>query len=1252
MRRVFLKLLPFFLLAFFRAAAQDFGVVETNWRLSVNDSVAPWVGLKVSLPENWRDTAYSATIEFPELVPLSIETATRWGLTLDNVPEWPEVDSFIGVTRGKATLDIGFLPVIKRDGRLMVINSYKPVVKREAEKEKRALVRDSGTRYVSESVLSNGRWVKIRIPETGVYRLTYSALRSMGFNEPEKVRLFGYGGAPLPETHLENLTDDLPEQPLWHTGSVLLFYAQGPVNWKMNYKGEYVHERNTYSDWGYYFLTDNAEGEALQFVDAECDSVTGTIIDNYPDRFVYDPDEFSWYRSGRRFFESYDYSTGNSRSYSFPTIGLRGDSVLMTVAFSSDSESDSRLSVSVNNTLAGTMSIGIKGANDVASVAERTFVVRGLFSDHNSLRLTHERDGNPAGHLDFIRLNFIRHLSLYDGCTVFRSGTTRRNASFSIDNSNSNVKVWRISSDGAVSVIPALYENGRTVTLAADFQADDELVAVDVTASLPEPTLVGSIENQNLHGIEQADMVIVVPSSGKITSQAIRLADAHRQKDALNVEVVRADRIYNEFSSGTPDATAIRRFMKMLYDRASETHKAPEYLLLMGDGAWDNRMLVDDWKGESPDDYLLCYESYNSTSHTASYVMEDYFGLLDDAEGVSMLREKVDLGVGRLPVHTEAQALSAVNRIIDYMNGVNSGAWRNRMLILGDDGDNNIHMRDADAVASIYEELYPALNQTKIYWDAYKMEVSASYNGYPSVRKLILEELDKGALVVNYTGHGSVDVLSHELVVNKADAASLTSPRLPFWITASCDIAPFDSPAESFGVNLMRNEKGGAIGLLSTTRTVYSSNNRLINNSFAEYMLALDENGHQNTLGKALRLAKNELVTSNGSYTDYSENKIHYVLLGDPALRLGMAQLTAVIDSFSHVAVPSDSLKAMAGAVIEVSGHIELDSLLDSGFDGTLYMSVFDSKREVVCLDNYNTADEPFTFLTRDRILFSGTDSVRHGEFRISFPVPLDINYSDESGRISLYADRSDKQVSATGFFEDFRVGGTAPSLVSDTAGPSVSIYLNTPSFRYGGDVNSTPLFVADVYDESGLNTSGNGLGHDILLIIDNNPNYTWVLNGYFTSDEGSYTGGRVVFSIPSLPDGKHQLMFRVWDVMNNSTVRTLEFRVENGLKPEFSIEAAPNPARESTVFIVNHDRPGQNAEVTVRVYSTAGVLVWTGTTTQTSDSGVSMIQWNLASSSGQKLQPGLYLINAEVCTPDEAGSSSTVNGKLIIAGP
>ena len=1226
--------------------AQRVGFVDCDWEAMVADSVHPWSGFGFQLDGNWQDSVYAAEIEYPELVKITEETLGRWGIETDDVPEWPEVESSIGVSRGSATFNAGFVPVIKRDGSYYLIGSYKSVVT-SAPRLVPILTLSSDERYTRTSVLSNGKWVKIRVAESGVYKLTAKTLRSMGFNDPQAVRLFGYGGAVLPETNLQNLTDDLPEQALWQEGSDLLFYAKGPVEWKRVGK-KFIQDVNTYSDYGYYFLTDCTDGEKAQIDTMKTKDVIGTLVEQYSDVALYDPDDFSWYRSGRRMFEGYDYATGSGRSYKFKIPGINADSVLMEIAFSTSSSATSKLSVSVNGKEAGVINIGATGSQEVATIKEGSLVSRNAFSDESQVRLVHNAASGVNAHLDYIRLNFNRRLAMYGSSTVVRMSSYLNSVSFNIKDSNADVVVWRINSDGKTELVPSVWSDGSTVTLSASFTPKDLLVAVNPKGAFPEPQVVGVVENQNLHGMDSVDMVIVVPTSGRLTSQAERLAEAHRTIDSLRVVVARADMIYNEFSSGTPDATAIRRFMKMLYDRGNKD-TAPRYLLLMGDGAWDNRMRVSDWKGNNPDDYLLCYESYNSTSHIDSYVMEDYYGLLDDTEGEKLFTEKVDIGVGRLPVLSLSDASASVDKIIDYMLGKNAGAWCNKIMVLGDDGDDNAHMAGADEVAEMFERLYPGVNVRKVYWDAYKMDVTASNNGYPSIRKYLLEQFDDGALIVDYSGHGSTEVLSHELVLSKADMSALSSPRPPFWIMASCDIAPFDCPLESMGLNLIRNRKGGAIGLLSTTRTVYANLNQSINRSFTRYVLATDEAGRRYALGDALRLAKNELVSSGVGETDMTVNKIHYVLLGDPALRLALPELSVVVDSFAGIS-STEMGQASAGSVITVSGHVERNGEKVTDFNGELSSIVFDNERLITCYNNLKTAEENFTFKYRDRILYSGTDSVKKGEFAFKFPVPLDINYSNEKGGISLYAKNGNKAESANGFYDNFIVGGTAPGLVVDNVGPEVlKLYLNTPSFQYGEKVNITPYFVAELRDSSGLNTSGNGLGHDIQLIIDNNPEWTWVLNSYFRQNAGDYTHGTVAFSIPELPEGNHTLMFRAWDVMNNSTTVYLGFKVVGDLEPQFTVDVTESPARESTTFIIKHDRPAQDAKITVQVFSSDGTQQWITSTTDASASGVAMIQWNLHGSSGHRMQPGLYF--ARVSLESGEGSAQT-SCKLIIVSP
>ena len=1225
--------------------AQRSGFMNSGWQDVKVDSLRPRCSFSIPLDGCWSDSAYSVDIEYPELTEIDENDLKRWKMEVSQIPSWPGIDTFIGVSHGNATLDISFIPLLRRDGKLYAIESFKYVIGADRVALRAPSRSSSAPRYTDNSVLSSGRWVKIRVAESGVYKLTDRSLRSMGFNDPAKVRLFGYGGAVLPETDLQNIADDLPEQPLWRADGYMLFYADGPVSWNRTAKG-YTHQVNTYSDWGYYFLTDRVDSTAVSFGQVDADTLPGRLIESYPDFAVYDPAEFSWYRSGRRFFESYDYSSGNSRSYKFSLNGINPDSVNVTVAFSASAPAQSKLNVYVNGNQTGTMYIGGVSGNDVASIKEQTFVSRKQFADETTVRLVHEIPAGASGHLDFIRLNFQRKLAMYGSGTVFRTGRAVYSSSFSISGSSADVVVWNRSSDGRWFIVPSAFDEGITTTMAASFKADDLFVAVNPHGSFPEPQVVGELQNQNLHGLDSLDMVIVVPASGKLIAQAERLAAAHRTYDSLRVAVVRADMVYNEFSSGTPDATALRRFMKMLYDRGADG-LAPSYLLLMGNGAWDNRMHTVEWKSQNPDDYLLCYESYNSTSHTESYVMEDYFGLLDDSEGKNLMSEKVDLGVGRIPATSAAEAKGKVDQLIDYITGKYRGPWNNKILVLGDDGDNNIHMRDADEVAGVYESVVPAVNVRKIFWDAFNMEVTASYNSYPSIRKLLLEQLADGALIVNYSGHGSTEVISHELVMNKGDMNELRSNHPAFWITASCDIAPFDSPVESLGMNLFSNSQGGAIGMLSTTRTVYASLNININRAFSRYVLACSANGVRYSVGDALRLAKNDLVTTGGD-TDLSANKLHYVLLGDPALRLALPRMTAVVDSLIDMS-GNKTTTAKAGDVIKVCGHIENGGLKESGFNGIISGTVFDNERLITCFNNLNTADEPFQFVYRDRTLYNGKDSVRNGEFCFTFPVPLDINYSGDEGRIVLFAYANNDSRTANGSFSDFTVGGTYPGLGTDSIGPEIRLYLNTPSFQYGESVNSTPTLMVELRDSSGLNTSGNGLGHDILLVIDNNPNWTWTLNSSFVQTNGDYTKGTLSFCIPELPEGKHTLMLRAWDMMNNSTTVYLGFKVVDDLEPQFTVDVTKSPAKESTSFVITHDRPGQQANVTVQVSDMTGTLQWSTSVSDTGQNGVTVIPWNLHGSSGHRMQPGLYLVKAMVGTAD--GASAAASCKLVIVG-
>ena len=481
------------------------------------------------------------------------------------------------------------------------------------------------------------------------------------------------------------------------------------------------------------------------------------------------------------------------------------------------------------------------------------------------------------------------------------------------------------------------------------------------------------------------------------------------------------------------------------------------------------------------------------------------------------------------------------------------------------------------------------------------------------------------------------------------DFEKYSSPRVPVWVSAGCDFAPFDMEEDCIGKTAVCQPIGSALAFYGTARTTYAPQNSSMNGYFTGFVLGCDEGGRRYTLGDAVRLSKVNLVTAGGS-TDYTVNKFHYVLLGDPAVKLGVPEYKIVVDSINGKILDTDVLQEFkAGSLVRVAGHVEtMAGERFPAFQGTVNITAYDSKSVVTCLNNYGNATEPFTFETRDRILYNGRDSVRGGCFNMEFPIPLDIKYSGESGRMVFYAVSDDLLKEANGYTEQFVVGGTSEELMTDTIGPAIEAYLNREDFTNGLTVNSSPYFVARLEDESGINTTSNGIGHDLELMIDNDPNQTYILNSYYVNDFGDYSKGMVAYSIPELSDGPHTLRFRAWDGMNNSSSVILDFNVSKSIAPQLiDVACTQNPAKTQTTFVVHHDRPGTPANVKIEVMDYAGRIVWTHSETVTSSDGVSNVTWDLTSSSGMPLQTGVYLYRATASTADSKSASRA--NKIII---
>ena len=1178
------------------SSAQDFyNLTADEVRI---DSVLPLFRHTWPVGTGYKDSTYSVSIEYPEFIDMSpSDIAQLKSITSEPLPPLPTVETFVSVSRKSGTLHAAFTPIVFRDGRYQKLVSFKLKVRskgREVRGERKDLFGSRATRAEEDEENDSSEVTPPAPEETGRYA-SHSVLASGRWAK-----------ISVPETGIYQITEALVRQAGFSNINNVKVYGYGGALQPEVLTEDYItttddlHEVATYTTPNGHRLF-HAVGP-VSWSSPEATTRTRNPYSSYGYYFLTESDgeplsvdsaafTASFYPTNDDYHSLYEvdnyawYHSGRnlfdsrlmaSQKENTYTLTAHDTDGQLTMVMSSDGVGT--VSVAVNDSVVGTVTFSsTPSSHDQAIVRTTTFKITGLLTKSTDVTLR-QTAGTANMRLDYLALTMPTAAPLPD-----------------------------LSS-----------------------------------ASLPVPQYVYSITNQDHHADPQADMVIIIPTTQQAATQAQRLKELHEEKDSLRINIVPADELFNEFSSGTPDANAYRRYLKMLYDRATGDADMPRYLLLFGDGAWDNRMLSDGWRSSSPDDFLLCYESENSVSATDSYVTDDYFCLLDDDEGSDLTKKgnAPDVGVGRLPARTAAQAKIMVDKIVGYRNNDMAGEWQNVLCFMGDDGNGNVHMREANAAAEIVESNYPGFNIKRIFWDAYTRKATATGYYYPEVETLVKNQMKSGALIMDYCGHGAAYSMSHEKVLLLADFATKTSLRLPLWITASCDIMPYDSQDDNIGETAMLNDNGGCIAFYGTTRTVYTGANKDMNCGFVKHALATVD-GRRNTLGDAVRLAKNEVWGS--GYTAF--NKLHYTLLGDPALTLAAPKQHIVIDSIGDKPASESVAHLAVGSTVTVKGHVEGDTQ----FDGVVQLTLKDVEQTITCQRNNrgeDGAETAYVFTDRPTTLYNGQDSIRGGRFEMTFAIPLDVSYKDSTALLLAYAMSNDKQKTAHGENGQLKVsqGETGNN---DRVGPSIYCYLNNSSFTNGGNVNSTPYFYAELADKDGINVSVNGLGHDMELVIDGKLERTYSLNEYFTFDFGDYRRGSVGFTIPELTEGTHSLAFRAWDVLNNSSKAELTFNVVKGLTPQcFSVDCTRNPATTSTSFIVSHDRAGSNIDVVLQIFDMSGRQIWEHSESGVSATGTYTLNWDLTVSSGNRLHTGVYLYRVLI---GEGGTMDTSEAKKLI---
>jgi hypothetical protein len=776
-----------------------------------------------------------------------------------------------------------------------------------------------------------------------------------------------------------------------------------------------------------------------------------------------------------------------------------------------------------------------------------------------------------------------------------------------------------------------------------------EYVAVNVEASFPKPEFsitqddLGIIPNQNLHAAAPHQMLIV--THPLFLSAADSIAEFHRQKDNLSVMVVTTNQLYNEFSSGAPDVSAIRDFARMLYNRSTSDNDKLKYLLLIGDGSYDNLS-----QAVGNPNFILTYQSENSLDAGSSYVSDDFYGFMDETEGgsESMGNYFLDIGVGRLPAKSAEEAMALYKKIKNYNTVNNMGDWRNIILFAGDDEDGNIHMTQANDLADWVSNNYPQFAVKKVLIDAYPQVATSSGARYPDVNRILSNNIQKGLLIFNYTGHGNENGLAAEHILMDEDLRNFTnSNSLPLFVTATCEFSRFDDVSKNEGtltestsageISLL-NPNGGSIALFTTTRIVYSNDNNNLNGLFYNEVFKRDGNGNYYKLGEIIQRTKNALANN--------RNKLNFILLGDPALCLAVPNYSIVTDSLNGISVnePVDTLKAFSR--IRISGHLkDANQNMLTTYDGIIFPSVFDKSQAITTLANDKGI--PMHFTTRENLLYKGKANVINGRFSFEFQVPKDITYSFGTGKIIYYSHNLSDD--ANGQFSDFIIGGTDMTMAPDQNGPGISLFLNDAYFADRGITNRNPVIYARISDESGINTIGNGIGHDITGVIDGDVTNPVVMNDYFETDLNDYTSGTLTYPMEDLADGWHSLKVKVWDVFNNSSEKTIEFKVISG--DNIVIAKAgnyPNPVTDHTYFTFEHNKPGEELNVSITVFDMEGRLI-----TNISEPIITIgynstpLPWDLKDMNGNLLKRGIYPYRIRVT--DKNGSYTDSYQKLVV---
>jgi hypothetical protein len=1096
-------------------------------------------------------------------------------------------------------------------------------------------------KYADHSVLSTGEWFKIRTSQSGIHKITYSDLQSYGIDpaavNPQHIRIYGNAGGMLPEANSGFRYDDLQENAIRIVGEedgvfneddYILFFGMNPNAWTV-VLGFFTYNVNLYDDYNYYYLTTSL-GPGKRIQSEQSSSATPTQeVTKFNDYDVIEDEEINLIQSGKRWYgDVFGEVLEREYAFNFPDI-ITSDPVILKTEVANRTFVNEKMALQVNNQLNDTMILTLVSPSST-KFAQKKKKTLSFYTGSPEILVKFKYLPSTASSiawLDYIMVNAQRLLRFGDGQLMFRQLSTVQEGAvseFVISNSNPLLDVWDITN----AIEPReIIEEANSGQLSFTVRTDSlrEFIAFDGSLYY-SPEFVETVSNQDLHSGGPFDMVIV--THPYFLSQANEIAAIHTEKDGFAINVVTTNQIYNEFSSGKQDPSAIRDYIKMLYDRYE--NQELRYVLLFGDGSFDPKD-----RYENNTNFIPAFQNEESWVTASSFVIDDFYGYLDENEGLNG-EGQLDIGIGRIPSKTVEEADIAIRKIKTYLSFGEPvfGSWRSKICIIGDDEDGNLHMEQADSLSKFIPDMY---NVKKIYLDAFPQITTPSGPRYPEVTEIINKTINNGVLILNYVGHGGKAGWAHERIIGTNDIRDWNNAEnLAVFITATCEFSRFDEPELLTGGEMtFMNPNGGGIALFTTTRLAYAQanftvNQRVLNAAFNP------TDGVFPYLGDLIRYSKppSQLSTRN------------FILMGDPALKLSYpkyeVRTVQVLNKSTQMV--ADTLHALDLATVQCEITDDEGNRVNN-FNGKAYITVYDKITNYYTIGN-DAYSYPVDFYCQDKVIWKGEASADSGSFEFTFLMPRDIAFNFGPGKMSFYAvsDSSD----ALGYNNSVVIGGMNSNAASDLQGPEIELFLNDLSFVSGDQTHENPVLLAFLEDESGINTSEGGIGHEITTVIDEDYLNEIILNEYYSQDIDSYQKGSITFPFYDLPDGHHTLTLKAWDNYNNSSEKSIEFVIDQGAILTLSeVKNQPNPFKDETTFTFNHNRPGDDLDISLEIFDLAGRKILTlDKTVHAEVSATPFFTWDGSDSKGNKIRSGVYIFTLSI--EDELGTVTKQRQKLV----